>query len=171
MFVEKGHVRGKYVFLEAGHDLDARQVSPVHRAVETLAREGLLVDVTPAVTVEEATELLQFGDDPGRVIDQHPSQFLVVDERTALDGVFEVLLERVVGVQHGVVAALHHPGAAALPYLPLGHHDDMQAWVLAVGVQRGHQPGPSAAYNQYVCVQVAPAWRSETRMNHSARPI
>ena len=154
MFVEKGHVGGQDVFLEAGHNLDARQVSPVHRAVETLPREGLLVDVTPAVTVEEATELLQFGNDSGGVIDQDPSQFLVVDERTALDGVFEMLLERVVRVQDGVVAALHHPGAAALPYLPLGYHDDMQAGVLAVSVQRGHQPGAASAYNQYVCVQL-----------------
>src|SRR6516225_10166833 len=47
-----------YLLGEPVHDLDAGEVALVHRAIETLPGEGLLMDRPVRVAIEEAAELV-----------------------------------------------------------------------------------------------------------------
>ena len=156
VFVKKGHAGSQDVLFQPGHYLDAGEVTPVDRAVETLPGESLLEDVSPAVPVEETPQRLQFGNNPGRLVDQQPGQFLVVDEPSAANSVFEMPLEGILWIQDRVIAALHHTSAAALANLTLGDDHDIQVGVFSVGVQGRHQPGTAAADYQNIRVQLFP---------------
>ena len=57
---------------------------------------------------------------------QRPGQVLVGQPLAALDGVHEVALDRVAGIERDVVAALHHARAAALAEQALGGDRDVE---------------------------------------------
>jgi hypothetical protein len=100
---------------QAVDDLDAGEVAFVNGAVEGLAGESLLMDRAVRIAVEEAAEfVLQFMDPLDRLVDQGPGELLVGEPLAAFDRVHEVALDRVALGECDVVAALDHPGAAAL---------------------------------------------------------
>jgi len=125
----------------------------VDGAIEALSGERLLEDAALGVPVEETAQEFQFGDDLGGVFHQHPGQFLVVDEGAASDGVFEVQVEGIFGVEDGVIASLYHSGAPALPDQPFCGHDDAQVLIGSPGVEGCQQSRATAADNQDVCFQ------------------
>jgi len=107
---------------EAIHDLDAGEVALVDGAVVGLAGERLLVDAALGVAVEQtAVARLQLEYATGRLRHQPPHQLLVVDPAAAVERVGQMRLERVGGREHGVVAALHHAGAAGAAEEPFDH--------------------------------------------------
>ena len=154
VLVQQERGRRQHGILEPRHDLYARQVAFVNGAVERLPGERLLVDASVRAPVEQAAVALELGDGPGRAVDQRPRKFLVVEKPTAAYGVGEVHLDGVTLAEHGVVAALHHTGAAALPKQALGRHTHPEPRVARQHVQRGHQAGAAAADNQHVQVQL-----------------
>ena len=166
VLLQAPHAAGEELVLQAPHDLDSGQVAPVHGAVEGLPGERLLVDHPARVAVEEAAvAVLQLQQAQGGLVDQDPGQLLVVEVAPATDGVAEVQGERVAGVEDGVVAPLHHAGAAALGHQALDHHGDVQIGIGIAGVQRGHHPGATPADDQAVSGELldVPAWSSSLR--------
>ena len=100
---------------EPVHDLDAGEVALVHRAVERLPGERLLVDRAVGIAVEEAAELvLELVDALDGAGDERPGEVLIGQPLPAFDRVHEVALDRVARRERDVVAALDHPRAAAL---------------------------------------------------------
>ena len=153
--VEQGDPPGEELVMEAADDLDAGEVPAVHRAVERLTGERLLVDVSVVAAVEEDAEAgLQLGDHARRVAHQRPGELLVVEELAALDGVAEVQRHRVARVEHDVEAALHEPRAAALADQALGRHDDVEPRIGVIGVQRRHQAGAATTQDQDIAAQL-----------------
>jgi len=136
---------------EAVDDLDAGEVAFVHRAVEGLAGEGLLVDRAVGVAVEEAAELVfQLADAHLRLGHQRPGEVLVVEPAAALDRVHEMALGRIAGGKRHVVAALHHAGAAALAEQAFDRDGDVQLRIDLVRMKGGEQAGAAAAKNQNI---------------------
>src|SRR5207237_435364 len=75
---------------ETVHDLDAREIAFVNRAVVGLAGEGLLVDAAIGVAVEEAAvAILELPHASRRLRHQRPHQLLVIDPAAARQGVEE----------------------------------------------------------------------------------
>ena len=139
---------------QAVDDLDAGQVALVHRAVEGLAGEGLLVHAAVGVAVEEAAELvLELVDALDGLGHQRPRQILVGQPLAALDGVHEVALDRIARGQRHVVAALDHARAAALAEQALDRDRDRQLGRGLVRVQRREQAGAAGAEDQDVGLQ------------------
>jgi len=137
-------------------DLDTREVTLVHGAVEGLPGEGLLVDRAVRIAVEEAAELVfQLADAFHCERHQLPGELLVGQPLATLDGVHEVALDRVARRERHVVAALHHARAAALAEQALDRDCDRQLGRRLVRVQRGEQSGAARAENQDVAVDLA----------------
>ena len=154
-----------HLLREPVHDLDAREVALVHRAVERLPGERLLVDRAVGVAVEEAAELvLELADPLDGARDERPREVLVRQPLAALDRVHEMPLDRVACGQRDVVAALHHPRAAALAEQALDGDRHVQRGIRRVRVQRGEEPGAAGAEDQdvgaHAAHHVAPAGRS-----------
>ena len=132
-------------------DLDAGEVALVHGAVEGLAGEGLAVQGAVGVAVEEAADLvLELVHALDRLRHQRPGQLLVGQPLAALDGVHEMALDRVAGIERDVVAALHHARAAALAEQALGGDRDVERRVGLMRMQRREQPGAAGAQDQNV---------------------
>ena len=68
----------------------------------------------------------------------------------ALDRVAEMFFERIVGVQHAVVSALHHARAAGLAEQSLYHNGDAQVLVDLMGMHRREQPSAAGADDQQI---------------------
>ena len=149
--LEPPHVAAPDLLGEPVDDLDAGEVALVHRAVEGLAGERLLVDRAVRVAVEEAAELvLQLEDAHLRLRDEQPGEILVVQPLAAVDRVHEVALDRVAGRERDVVAALHHAGAAAFPEQALDRDRDLELGRRVLGMQRREQPGAAGAEDEDV---------------------
>ena len=128
-------------------DLDAGQVALVHRAVEGLPGEGLLMDGAVGVAVEEAAELVfQFAHPLDRAGHQRPGEILVGQPVAALDRVHEVPLDGVARSQRDVVAALDHARTAALAEQALDRHGDRpasgSAWCACSAANSPAPPAP-----------------------------
>src|SRR5690606_34744179 len=130
---------------EPADDLDAGQVALVHRAIEALPGEGLLVNGAVGVAVEEAAELvLQLPYTLYRDGHERPGELLVVQPLPAFDGVHEVALDRVLGRQRHVVAALNHARAAALAEQPFDRDGDIEIGIRGMGMQPGKEARTAA---------------------------
>jgi hypothetical protein len=78
------------------HDLDAGEVATMHGAVEGLPGEGFLMDRPIGVAIEETPQaIFQPANAVGGGFDQRPGELLVVEAGAALDGILEVLGQRV----------------------------------------------------------------------------
>src|SRR5439155_6488418 len=112
---------------EPVHDLDAGQITLVHRAIETLPRERLLVERAVGVAIEETTELvLQLVHALDRTGHQRPGEILIGEPCATLDRVHEMALDRVARTERDVVAALDHARATALSEQALDRDRDRQ---------------------------------------------
>ena len=121
------------------------------RPVERLSGQRALVDGAVGAPVEEAAEgVLHLEDALRRLRDQGPGQFLIVYQAAAPDRVVVMLVERIVLVQDGVVAALDHAGAAALAEQALAGDDDVEAGRGVARVDRRVQRCAAAADDQHV---------------------
>jgi hypothetical protein len=99
VILQRWDVAAEHLLHQARHDLDTGEIAAVHGAIKRLPGEGLLMDSAIGVTVEEAAHaVFQLVDALGGGFDQRPGQFLIVEVRTALDGVPEVLVQRVARV-------------------------------------------------------------------------
>ena len=150
-------------------DLDAGQVALVHRAVEGLPGEGLLMQGAVLVTVEEAAEfVLEFADAFLGARHQQPGQVLVVQPLAAFDGVHEVAFDGIAGRQGDVVAALDHAGAAAFAQQSLDRDGDGKIGPGLGGMERREQPGAARAQNQDVGPDRLRGLQTSTPMRASA---
>jgi hypothetical protein len=132
-------------------DLDTGEIALVHRAVERLAGERLLVDGAVRTAVEKASELvLELPHPLDRQRDELPGELLVREPRTAFDGVHEMPLDRVAGRDRDVVAALDHAGATAFSEQPLYCNRDVPLGGALMGVERGKESRAARAENQDV---------------------
>ena len=126
----------------------------MYGAVERLASEGLLVHGAVGVAVEHAADaVFELDDAPGRLRDEKPREFLVVQEGSAADGVGEMALERIGGIEHRVVAALHHARASTLAEQPLDHYRDVEIGRMLLRMQRRHQPRAACTEDENVRVE------------------
>ena len=106
------------------------------------------------VAIEEAADLvLQLAHALDRGRHQRPGQLLVRQPFAALDGVHEMALDRIAGIERHVVAALHHAGAAALAEQALAGDRDVESGIGREGMQRREQPGAAGAEDQNVGLQ------------------
>ena len=114
MILEAPHVAPPHLLHQAVDDLDTGEIALVHRAIEALPGEGLLMNAAVRIAIEEAAELgLELADAPLRAGDEEPGEVLVVQPFAALDRVHEMALDRIARRKRDVVAALHHARAAA----------------------------------------------------------
>ena len=138
MILQAVHVAAPNLFGEAIDNLDAGQVAFVHGAVEGLPGKGLLMHGAVRIAVEEAAELgFQFTNAFRRRAHQKPSEVLVVEPAAALDRVHEMALDRILGRERDIVAALHHAGAAAFSEQAFHRDGDVKIGIGFLGVQRG----------------------------------
>ena len=145
-----------HLFGQPIDDLDAGQVALVHRAVEGLPGERLLVDGAVGIAVEKAAEFVfQLVDALDRTVDQRPRQILVRQPRAADDRVHEMPLDRIARRERDVVAALHHARAAAFAEQALDGDGDRQRGIGGVRVQGGEQPGAAGTEDQDVRLDAA----------------
>ena len=136
----------------------------MHGAIECLAGEGLAVERAVGIAIEEAADLVfQFLHALDRLGDQRPGQFLVRQPFAAFDGVHEMALDGVAGIERDVVAALHHAGAAAFAEQPLADDGDVEIGIGLQGVQRRKQPGAAGAQDQNVGLEVFDVHSQNTR--------
>ena len=151
-FFEHRHVRLlEDPVAEVRHDLDAGEIALVHRAVEALAGERLLVDRAVGVAVEQAADAVFELDDPvGRIVHQRPGELLIIEKLAALDRVVEMFVERVGRVEDAVVAALDHPRAARLADEAFHRDDDAGPRVGGGDMQRGEHAGAAGAEDEDV---------------------
>ena len=132
-------------------DLDAGEIALVHRPIEGLAGEGLAVQRTVGIAIEEAADLvLELAHALDRGAHQRPGQLLMRQPFAALDGVHEMALDRVARVERHVVAALHHARAAAFPEQAFGRDGDVEIGIDLERMQRREQTGAARAENQNV---------------------
>ena len=140
---------------EVRHDLDAGEVAFVHRAIEALAGERFLVDGAVRIAIEQAADaVFELDDAVGRIVDECPSEFLVVEELAAFDRVVEVFVEGVGRVEYAVVAALDHSRAAGLADEAFHGDDDACLRVGGGDVQRGEHAGTAGAEDEDVAGEV-----------------
>ena len=146
MLLQPVDAAGPHLLDEAVHDLDAGQVALVHRAVERLSGERLLVDRAVGIAVEEAAELvLELVDALDRAGHERPREVLVRQPLAAFDRVHEVPLDRVALRQRDVVAALDHPRAAALAEQALDRDRDVERGIRrACACSAAKSPAPPA---------------------------
>ena len=86
---------------------------------------------------------------------QGPREVLVGEPFAAFDGVHEVALDRVARRERNVVAALHHPRAAALAEQALDRDRDRQRGIGCMRVQRSEQARAPGAEDEDVGLQPA----------------
>ena len=142
-----------YLLGEPVDDLDAGQVALVHRAVERLSGEGLLVHGAVRIAVEEAAELvLELVDALDGERHELPGELLVRQPLAALDGVHEVALDRILFRERDVVAALHHARAAALAEQAFHRDRDRSVGRRLVRVKRGKETRAARTEDQDVAV-------------------
>ena len=123
----------------------------MHSAIESLAGERLAVQRAVGVTIEEAADLVfQFLHALDRLGDQRPGQFLMRQPFAAFDGVHEMALDGVAGIERDVVAALHHAGAAAFAEQTLADDGDVEIGIRLQAVQRRKQAGAAGAQDQNI---------------------
>ena len=145
-------------------DLDAGEVALVHGAIERLAGEGFAVERPVGIAIEEAADFVfQFLHPLDRLGDQRPGQFLVRQPFAAFDGVHEMALDGVAGIERDVVAALHHAGAAAFAEQTLADDGDVEIGVRLQGVQRRKQSGAAGAEDQNVGLEIFDIHSQNTR--------
>ena len=151
MLLEAPYPARPHLLGETAHDLDAGQVALVHGAVERLSGERLLVDGAVGIAIEKASELVfELVNALDRAADERPREILVRQPLAAFDRVHEMALDRIAGCQRDVVAALHHPRAAAFAEQALDGDRDVERRIALVRVQRGEQSRPAGAENQDV---------------------
>ena len=144
-----------HLFHQPVDDLDAGEVALVHGAIEGLAGEGLAVERAVGIAVEEAADLVfQFLHPLDRLGDQRPGQLLVRQPFAAFDGVHEMALDEVAGIERDVVATLHHAGAAAFAEQTLADDGDVEIGIGLQGMQRRKQAGAAGAEDQNVGLEV-----------------
>src|SRR5207247_4791886 len=115
------------------------------------ARKCLLMDAPVWPAVEQTADFVfQLPDDARSIFHQGPGQLLVVEKSPPFDGVFEVRLDRVLWIEHDVIAALDHPSAAALAEHAFGDQRDVEGAVAPESVERRHQSCASRAENEDV---------------------
>jgi hypothetical protein len=146
----------RHLLGEPVHDLDAGEIALVHRAVEGLACERLLVDRAVRVAVEEAAQLvLELVDPLDRERHQLPCEVLVGQPLAALDRVHEVPLDRIFLRERDVVATLHHARAAAFAEQAFYGDRDRQIRRSLVRVQRGEQARAAGTEDQDVGIEAS----------------
>jgi len=138
------------------HDLDAGEIALVHRAVEALSCERLLMDRSVRIAIEEAAELvLQLAHSFEGSRYERPGKLLVGQPCASLDRVHEVPLDGVARCESDVVAALNHARAAGLAEQPLHRNGDGERRIRCLRMQCREQPGTAGAENQDVRLQPA----------------
>src|SRR5580693_146920 len=153
-----------HLFHQPVDDLDAGEVALVHGAIEGLAGEGFAVERAVGIAVEEAADLVfQFLHALDRLGDQGPGQLLVRQPFAAFDGVHEMALDGVAGIERDVVAALHHAGAAAFAEQALADDGDVEIGIGFLGMQRREQAGATGAEDQNVGLEVFDVHPQNTR--------
>ena len=127
MLLEAPDTARPHRFREPVHDLDAGQVALVHRAIESLAGERLLMQGSIGIAIEKTAELvLELAHALDRSGHERPYELLVGQPCAALDGVHEVSLDRVARAERDVVAALDHARASALAEQALDRDRDRE---------------------------------------------
>jgi hypothetical protein len=87
------------------------------------------------IAVEEATDaIFQLTYPFRRGFDQGPGQLLIVEVRTSLDRVAEVVVERVSRVQDGVIPTLHHACTSRFAQQSLDGDEDRGAPIGIIGM-------------------------------------
>ncbi len=171
MLFQPAHAARPDLLHEPVDDLDAGEIALVHRAVEALPGEGLLVKRAVGVAIEEAADLvLELGDALDGTLAQTPGQILARQPLAADDGVHEMPLEGIAGRDGHVVAALNHPRAAALAHQSLDGDGDPQIGTRLLGVQSGEQAGAARAENQDIGSERVHAHLRSHRQRTAARP-
>ena len=149
--LEAADIGGQHLFHQPVDDLDAGQIALVHRAVEALAGERLLMHGAVGVAVEETADLvLEFHDALLGAGDQLPGEVLARQPGATDDGVHEVALDRIPFGDGDVVTALDHARAAGLAHEPLDRDGDAEIGPGAPRMERREQPGAAAAEDQDV---------------------
>ena len=135
-------------------DLDPGQITLVHGAVGRLAGKRLLMQRPIGIAVKETPNLiLQFTDAHHSLLAQPPCHVLVGQPLAAMDRVHEMPLDRIATTKRHVVAALHHPRAAAFADQPLDGDGDPRAVGRGLlGVKRGKETRATGAEDQNVSV-------------------
>ena len=155
MLLEPPNAARPDLLREAVDDLDAGEIALVHRPVERLPGERLLVDGPVRVAIEEAPELvLQLADSLDRARHELPRELLVRQPCAALDRVHEVPLDRVARRERDVVAALDHARAAALAEEALHRDGDVEGWIRSVRMQCSEETGAAGAEDQEVGLEL-----------------
>src|SRR5437899_472840 len=97
----------------------------MHSTVEGLSCERFLMNGAVRIAVEQAADaILQFDDPLGSLFHKSPGERLIVDPTTPRHGIAKMLVKGIRRVEHAVIAALHHPCAAALPEQAFHRNDD-----------------------------------------------
>ena len=149
MFLEPVDTTRPDAFGKPVDDLDAGQAALVYCAVECLAGEGLLMDCAVGISVKKTAKVvLQLMNAFDSDIDQLPGKVLIVEPFTAFDRVHEMALNRIVGRQDDIVAALNHSGAAAFAEEPFDGDGDVLLRRRLMRMQGGEEACPSAAEDQ-----------------------
>ena len=146
MFFHAAYAARPYLLGEAIDDLNAGQVTLMHRAVKGLPGKGFLMNRAVGIAVEKTAEFVfKFMDALDRGFHQRPRQILIGQPLAAFDGVHEMPLDRIPFCQRDVITTLHHARAARFAEQALDRNGDRQIGVVLVGVQRSEQARAAGA--------------------------
>ncbi len=149
--MQTGDARRHHLIAQTRHNFDAGQITNVDGAIETLPRKSFLVNLSIGGAIEHTTDaIFQLANDLRRVLHEVPREVLVVDIAAAFDRVLEMRLDRVLGIERDIIAALHHARAAAFAEHPLAHEQNILTRIAPTGVQRCHEAGAACAKDEDV---------------------
>ena len=154
MFLQFFHTRSQDLFHQAVDDLDTGQITLVHRAIGGLARKRLLVQRAIGIAVKETAYLVfQLANAHHSLFAQPPGHILIGQPFAAIDRIHKVPLDRIAAAKRNVIAALHHPCAAALSDQPFDSNRDLGSFRRGLlGVQGREQPRAASAEDQDISI-------------------
>ena len=142
MLFQPVHVERPHLLRQPVDDLDTRQITLVHGAIEALPREGFLMQRSIRVAVEIASIFVfQLVDAFHGTVDECPGEVLVRQPFAADNRVHEMTLDGVARGDGNVIAALNHARAPRFANETLDREGDVEIRVRLRRVQRGKQAG------------------------------